>query len=179
MAKLQDKHGLEDLINAALKLAMPMLKSHEDDVNYLESELVKQDARFRSYAGSTELRDYLSDIIKKHRGIIYTNKVAETLDRLGALLAGEEIVEIPLKGLLYLAQAYKLLRDKNLNVSYGRLARSGAKYAAFEFGSLIPFIGELFDVTNIYYKEYMKSIASGIKYEEFARRQAAMSAAKS
>ncbi len=173
MENTQTLSGLENIIKKARQLAsivLPALKNPEDDVKYLESLVLKQDARFETYAGTKELKDYLSGIVNQHRKMIYANKIAETLDRVGIVLVGEEIAEIPLKGMLYLAQIYKLAKDRNLEVGYGRMGAMGVKYALFETLSLIPVAGEIFDLTNVYYKEYIKSIASGIRFEDFGRR---------
>jgi|SRR3989338_5870988 len=175
MENTQTLSGLESIIEKARQLAsivLPALKNPEDDVKYLESLVLKQDARFEGYAETKELKDYLSGIANHHRTMIYANKIAETLDRVGIVLVGEEIAEIPLKGLLYLAQIYHLAADRSLKVGYGRMGVMGAKYAIFETLSLIPVAGEIFDLTNVYYKEYMKSIASGIRFEDFGRRHA-------
>lgn len=174
MYKTKTSSGLENILERArgiISAVIPLVKNPQDDVKYLE-DLVAKNPRFRDYRGSIQLREYLSDVLREHKTMLYVNKLAETLDRAGVFFAGEEIVEIPLKTILYLAQTFKLATDKRLNIPFSRLLGMGAKYSLYELFSLIPIAGELADITNVYYKEYMKAIASGIKYEDFIKSPA-------
>lgn len=148
----------------------PAFYTAEDDLKYLEELVVQQDGRFRRYQGTPELKEYLTHIVQHSKSVLWYTKLADTLDRLGIFVGFEEVFEIPLKGVLYASQISHLLKDRRLNVPRSRLATMGAKYGLFEMASTFPFLGEIADWTNVYYKEFMKSMASGVSYNSFIQR---------
>ena len=153
-----------------LNALAPVINSTQDDLRYLEELVVQNDGRFKRYQGTQELTEYLTHVVQHHKSVLWYTKLADTLDKFGIFFAGEELIEIPLKGALYAVQVSRLLKDNRLKVPYYRLAEMGAKFGLFEMASLVPYAGELADMANVYYNEFMKSIATGVSYNAFIQR---------